>query len=130
MPRAPSSILVASLLAGLGTPPADAARNVIHYNCPGKQELTVQRDAQRAQVSLDGRTYDLQRKRSSIGDKYLSARAALIIDGPSAVFVAENRFELGTCIRSSSVASYGALARGPVPLTDVQERRRAGPGLF
>jgi membrane-bound inhibitor of C-type lysozyme len=84
---------------------AEAARNVIHYACPGREELTVQRDASRPQVSLDGRTYDLQRKRSSIGDKYLSTRAALIIEGPSAVFVAEHRFDIGTCIRASSVAS-------------------------
>jgi len=77
----------------------------VRYACPASENLTVKRNLAAARVTLAGRTYDLQRKQSSIGEKYLSASAALIIDGTSAVFVANDHLDLGTCVRSVPVAS-------------------------
>jgi membrane-bound inhibitor of C-type lysozyme len=94
--------LVALTLAALGGAHAQPAQGTIRYACPASQELVVQRNSSRAHVRLAGRDYDLQRKRSSIGDKYLSSKAALIIDGASAVFVADDRFDLGTCVKAGS----------------------------
>jgi hypothetical protein len=65
----------------------------------------VQQTRSSAHVSLNGRSYDLQRSRSGIGVKYLSPTAALVIDGPSAVFVTENQTNLGTCTKALPVAS-------------------------
>jgi membrane-bound inhibitor of C-type lysozyme len=96
--------VIAWALAGFGTAQAHPAPSSIRYACATSQELTVQRDGSRAHVSLAGHNYDLQRKRSSLGDKYLSANAALIIDGSSAVFVAGDRLDLGTCVKVTPVA--------------------------
>ena len=96
---------MASVLAGIGTAQAHPVLIVVRYACPASQELTVMRDSQKAHVSLAGRTYDLERRRSSIGAKYLSSEAALIIDGPSAVFVGPDNLDLGTCTRAVPVAS-------------------------
>lgn len=79
--------------------------DVAHYDCPASQDLSVHRSAHVAQVSLGGRTYVLKRKPSSIGDKYLTQKAALIIDGDSAVFVADGHLDLGTCRRAVPVAA-------------------------
>lgn len=84
---------------------AHALAAPVRYACPASENLTVKRNLAAARVTLAGRTYDLQRKQSSIGVKYLSANAALIIDGASAVFVADDHLDLGTCVRALPVAS-------------------------
>jgi hypothetical protein len=102
-----SMTAVASLLmfAGFSAAQAHPIPSAIQYECPASQHLIVQRDNLKARVSLAGQTYVLERHRSSIGDKYLSQSAALIIDGGSAVFVAKDHLDLGTCVRTTSVAS-------------------------
>jgi len=69
----------------------------IRYACEGRQNLVIQRDRTTASVNFTDRSYDLRRKPSSIGVKYESPTAALIIDGRSAIFVAEDRLQLGAC---------------------------------
>ena len=95
-----AKILFASVSAAFASASAHAATGAVQYSCAGGTELTVQTDGNSARVSMNGRSYDLQRKHSSIGAKYLSAGAALIIDGPSAVFVAESALHLGPCIET------------------------------
>lgn len=58
-----------------------------------------------AHVRIAGQSFDLQRERSSIGDKYLSREAALIIDGASAVFIAPGFLNLGTCVTGLPMSS-------------------------
>lgn len=84
---------------------AHALPGPVRYACPASTELTVQRNLGSARVTLAGQKYDLHRKRSSIGEKYLSANAALIIDGGSATFVSEDHLDVGTCVRTVPVAS-------------------------
>lgn len=81
--------------------PATAVR----YVCDGRQNLVIQRDGTTAQVRFVDRSYELQRRPSGIGVKYGSPTAALIIDGQSAIFVAEDRLQLGACTQALPVAS-------------------------
>ena len=75
------------------------------YACGGAQNLVVQQNGSSARVTFANRSYDLQRKRSRLGLKYESATAALIIDGPSAIFVAEDRLYLRACTEAFPIAS-------------------------
>lgn len=97
--------LAASIVAALGFSGAHGAPGPVRYACSATQHLAVQRNGSTAYVNYAGRRYELQRKRSSIGDKYVSSKAALIVDGNSAIFVAEDLIDLGTCVRAVPVAS-------------------------
>jgi membrane-bound inhibitor of C-type lysozyme len=92
--------LMVIVLSLLGAAQAHATPTEMRYQCAPRQNLVVSRTDETAVVRFFDRTYELRRKRSSIGVKYTSARAALIIDGPSAVFVAEDRLQLGTCLET------------------------------
>lgn len=93
--------LMALVLPLLGAAQAHAATPTeMRYQCAPRQNLVVSRTDETAVVRFVERSYELRRKGSSIGVKYTSARAALIIDGPSAVFVAEDRLQLGTCLEA------------------------------
>ncbi|HEU4696412.1 MAG TPA: hypothetical protein VFR92_05570 [Sphingomicrobium sp.] len=96
--------LLFGVLSVLGAAHAAAPTKEVRYICEPGQRLIVQRSAQTAAVQFIDKSYLLHRKASSIGEKYVSANAALIIDGPSAVFVAEDRLQLGTCTEANSTA--------------------------
>jgi len=97
--------LLASVISALGGAQAHAATSAMRYACEGRQNLVVERTGATARVRLIDRVYELRRKPSSIGVKYLGSGAALIIDGPSAVFVAEDRLQFGNCVEEIPVAS-------------------------
>ena len=84
---------------------ATAAGSTIRYACQPAQNLVVTRSGKTATVQFIDRTYDLRRKASSIGEKYIAKDAALIIDGKSAFFVAEDRLQLGTCVEAMHLAA-------------------------
>ena len=98
-------VVFGALIAVLGVAQAEAAPIAARYACSSSEDLTVQRNASSAHVSFQGRTYDLPRRASSLGIQYISAEAALIIDGPSAVFVGEDKVDARTCMRTVPVAS-------------------------
>lgn len=75
------------------------------YQCDSRQRLVVWRTADSAKVEFIDRTYELRRKPSDIGIKYIAPEAALMIDGNSAFFVAQDRLQLGRCVEASSIAS-------------------------
>ena len=103
--------LIAAVLSLLGASPAHAAApTAMTYRCAPRQNLVVSRTEERAVVRFNDRTYELPRKRSSIGTKYGSAIAALIIDGPSAIFVAEDRLQLATCREAFQATSPAEMA--------------------
>ena len=82
-----------------------AAPNGVRYVCDARQNLVIRRDAATATVQFIDRSYALHRKASGIGVRYVSPKATLIIDGPSAIFVAEDRLQLGACTETRDVAS-------------------------
>jgi membrane-bound inhibitor of C-type lysozyme len=88
----------------LGAAQAHAAPLTERYACDARQSLVVVRSPASATVRFIDRTYELQRKRSSLGEKYGSPTAALIIDGSSAVFVADDRLQLGACVKALETA--------------------------
>lgn len=113
--------MAAALLLGalslLGSAQAHAAAADIQYACDGGQRLIVHPYAGGASVEFIDRTYELMSKRSSFAERYVSATAALMIDGPSAVFAAEDRLQLGQCVEAGP-------ATGPV---ETASPRRASP---
>lgn len=98
-------MLAAFASGALAVTQAHGAPAPVRYACPASADLAVQRTGSTARVNYAGHRYELQRKRSSVGDKYVSPKAALIIDGNSAIFVAEDLIDLGTCTRAVPVAS-------------------------
>jgi hypothetical protein len=99
--------LLVGVLSLLGVTHAAAAAPVteIRYSCDGAQRLVVFQTANGASVQFIDRSYQLRKARSSIGQKYISPNAALIIDGRSAVFVADDRLQLGQCLEADRTAS-------------------------
>ena len=97
--------LISTVLVCFGLGKAHAAPAPVRYSCPARGSLTIRRDGSSARVMLAGQAYELTRRPSSIGDKYISSTAALIIDGATAVFVANNHPDLGTCSKAVPVAS-------------------------
>ena len=96
---------VLSLLGAVNSASATAAATVVRYECDPRQKLIVARSEESAAVQFVDRKYELERRPSSIGEKYASANATLIIDGSHAVFVADDRLQLGTCREGTEVAS-------------------------
>jgi hypothetical protein len=83
---------------------APAPAKTTRYLCDSHQHLVVRRTANSASVEFIDRTYQLQRKASDLGVQYIAPKAALIIDGPEAVFVADDRLQLGRCVEANSFA--------------------------
>ena len=97
--------LLIAALSGLGSAAAEAAPlATVHYACAPPQDFVVESDRRTALVRFSDRTYELKRKASGIGTKYSSPTATLIIDGPSAIFVAEDRIDLGACTEALPIA--------------------------
>jgi hypothetical protein len=95
---------VLSVLASVGAPAASRPIEA-RYLCTDGPGFAVARSAGEASVRYAGRTYELKRKPSSIGVKYIAADAALIVDGRSAVFVADDRPLFGPCLQATGMAS-------------------------
>jgi hypothetical protein len=102
-------IRIAALLIAAFWPALSSAEPIggpgVQYTCSSQQNIIVERDRSSARVTFGGHSYVLWRKASDIGQKYLSRAAALIIDGRSAVFVADDGTDLGMCIEVVPVAS-------------------------
>jgi len=97
--------MLALVLAVLDSAQAHAATpSEVRYQCDQRQGMVVSRSPEHASVRFLDRTYELERRASSLGERYGSPTAALIIDGVSAVFVAEDRLQLGTCREAFEVA--------------------------
>lgn len=99
--------LLTGVLSVLATAQAAHAAPVteVHYACDSAQRLVVHQSGDMATVQFIDRSYLLKKAPSSIGEKFLAPTAALIIDGKSAVFVAEDRLQLGQCLEATRVAS-------------------------
>jgi hypothetical protein len=93
-------VLVAALAVGGCSPTkAAAAPQVTRYRCAQDQVFTVNRDAEAAVVTYANEEYALSRKPSSIGLRYASDSATLIIDDDYAAFVTEATTNLHACKR-------------------------------
>lgn len=98
-----AAALMFTVFSTLGAGHAFAAppmTSSLRYICEPRQNLVVTRSNDTATVRFIDRSYELHRKASSIGEKYIANNAALIIDGKSAFFVAEDRLQLGKCVEA------------------------------
>lgn len=102
---------VLSMLAVAHGTAAAASASAMRYSCVPAQNLVVRRHGNTATVHFIDRTYELRRSASSMGEKFLSPHAALIIEGKSAVFVAEDRMQLGTCVEAMRILPRSSALR-------------------
>ena len=83
-------------LAGCTTPGRTEAAS--SYRCSGQRTLNVQYSRAGAVVTVNGgRSYDLARGGSGIGERFSSDDATLIIDGDLAAFAATDVLDLRGC---------------------------------
>lgn len=107
MPIKVGCSLLVGVAAMLGATDVAYASPIVEtrYDCGGALTLVVREAGETASVQLTDQIYELRRKHSSIGRKFISPTAALIIDGQSAVFVAADWLNLGQCLELSRTAS-------------------------
>jgi hypothetical protein len=77
------------------SPPPFESRE--HYTCATGRWFEVRRSSSAADVSLDGRNYSLELKAGSLGTRYASPEATLIVDGNFAAFVTNEDIGLTAC---------------------------------
>jgi hypothetical protein len=92
-----------SVDAAAAAPPA-AKRGAIRFECVGGQVIDVRIAGAAATVRVSGTSYSLSRRPSSIGVKFISPTAALMIDGTFAAFVADSSPNLRQCRAAQPVA--------------------------
>jgi membrane-bound inhibitor of C-type lysozyme len=79
---------------------------LVEFACQSSSTLKVRLTPSLAQVSIDGRQYSLQRRPSSLGARYSSRQATLIVDGSFASFVAAGGRSGSRCWTSDDVAVH------------------------
>ena len=101
MPQGPFILCQSAALALANCSVAGpAATPSVLYRCADGRSFTVSRDRYEASVGYEDALYSLARRPSSIGAKYASPEAALIIDGDHAVFTSETIVDLKQCARA------------------------------
>ena len=91
------SFYSAALLLLVGCSPVSAKASVATYDCANGKSFSVVRSRQAATVEIDSEKYELSRRSSSMGVRYSSPQASLIIDGDLAVFASEKIIDLRLC---------------------------------
>jgi len=90
--------LATTILAGSSASAAGTdARERKQVTCADTRSFTILSDGKRAQVIWADRHATLPRKPSSLGERYESARAALIIDGAFVAFVPKGNSSWEDC---------------------------------
>jgi hypothetical protein len=86
------------VLGLIGCAPVHPAEpKTAEYRCANGRLMAVAKSSGGAVVTVGERSYQLKPKRSSLGERYVSSRASLIIDGTFAAFVAEDLLDLEDC---------------------------------
>lgn len=79
---------------------------VAEFACQSSSTLEVRLTSRFAQVRIDGRQFLLERRVSSLGAKYSSRMATLIVDGSFATFVAGSARPGSRCWTADDLAVY------------------------
>lgn len=91
------SFYSAALLLLVGCSPMSAKASNATYDCANGRSFSVVKSKQAATVEIEDQKYELTRRESSMGTRYSSGDASLIIDGDFAVFVTEKIIDLRLC---------------------------------
>jgi hypothetical protein len=94
---ASAAIVIVAILESCMAPAATVRAT---YRCAGERFFTVDRTSSNAIVHYAERRFELARRPSSVGQKYASTSATLIVDGDFAVFVADHVLDLQACRQS------------------------------
>jgi hypothetical protein len=97
--------LTSPFLAACSSSSVAEPRRPITYYCAHHNVLQVHAGVKRARVEYLNRHYELAYRSSSLGRRYTSNDATLIIDGDSVVFVNHRNMDLQTCHAVTSSAS-------------------------
>lgn len=76
---------------------AEADRRRVTYRCGDGRSFEVEQGDRFAIVEHAGARFQLPRRKSSIGTRFASHDATLIVDGESAVFVTPHVLDLNAC---------------------------------
>ena len=90
-------LLLALIATGACSAEGRTSRTVTVFHCAGGRSFAVERDEKLAVVVLSGKRYELGRRRSSIGIRYATTGATLIVDGDMAAFVTGSVIDLQLC---------------------------------
>lgn len=90
-------LMAAATVASLAAKPIGANAREQRFSCQSGEQVLVIEQANGAAVRVGDATYKLRPRRSSIGRKFASPQATLIIDGHYAAFVATDRTNLRGC---------------------------------
>lgn len=72
-------------------------RRSLTYRCGDGRSFEVEQRGKMATIDFAGTRFQLPRRKSSIGARYASRDATLIVDGESAVFVTPRIVDLKAC---------------------------------
>jgi hypothetical protein len=107
-----------------GEPPQDPGQRFI---CADERSLDIIRSKQLAIVKLGERIFNLDAKKSTIGERYTDGNATLIIDGITAVFVSGDGRDALNCEllkESDSKSGFEAEPAQPPQPTSAAGMRR------
>ncbi len=90
-------LATAATIVSLSARPVGATVSEQRFSCQGGEQLLVGEQPNGAAVQIGNSTYQLSPRRSSLGRKFSSPQATLIIDGQFAAFVAGDRTNLRGC---------------------------------
>jgi len=85
------------ILVGCSAASPAQVEQVSTYECSGGKTFTVRRDPTVATVDYGEQSFQLSRRSSSLGMRYSSKGASLIIDGDFAVFATDKILNLKLC---------------------------------
>ena len=93
----------AALVVLVGCAGSLAARSAVStYECANGKSFSVRKTADGATVEFENEVFTLSKRKSSLGSRYSSDGASLVIDGDLAVFASETVLDLRMCSRSHS----------------------------
>ena len=95
----PLALVLQAVAVWLGgcsaAPPPERSMSI--YECADDRRFAVHRDPYSAVVAYDDEHYNLSRRPSSVGMKYASSEATLIVDDQFAAFTSETVVDLKRC---------------------------------
>jgi hypothetical protein len=101
---AASAAITPAAAGATATQATSIAGDETHFVCEQGGSFTVSRSGTTALVRFGDGGYRLERRRSSIGERFSSLGATLIIDGDFAAFVAEDRLDVSGCTSTATIA--------------------------
>jgi hypothetical protein len=92
-----AGLLAIACLVGCTSATSGAESSFQRFVCAGGESFGLNLTSRAATVQFGASTYNLQKKPSSLGERYTDRRATLIIDNNFAAFVTDDNMSLRDC---------------------------------